>query len=106
MIHSFVFSPSGTSRKVADIFTKAIGVESKIYDLTVHGIGRIDIKDADDIVVFVAPVYAGRVPALASERFMAVNGHRQKAVAIAVYGNRDYDDALVEMCDIISARGF
>ena len=106
MIHSFVFSPSGTSRKMADIFTKAMGMESKTHDLTVHGIGRIDIKDADDIVVFVAPVYAGRVPALAAERFLAVNGHGQKAVAIAIYGNRDYDDALVEMCDIISARGF
>ena len=76
------------------------------HDLTVHDIGRIDIEDADDIVVFVAPVYAGRVPALAAERFLTVNGHGQKAAAIAVYGNRDYDDALVEMCDIISARGF
>ena len=106
MIHSFVFSPSGTSREVADIFTKAMGMDYKTHDLTVHGIGRIDIKDADDMVVFVAPVYAGRVPALAAERFLAVNGHGQKAVAIAVYGNRDYDDALVEMCDIVSARGF
>lgn len=106
MIHSFVFSPSGTSRNVADIFTKYFGIDSRTHDLTVHGIGRIDIKDADDIVVFVAPVYAGRVPALAAERFLAVNGHGQKAVAIVVYGNRDYDDALVEMCDIISARGF
>ncbi len=106
MIHSFVFSPSGTSRKVADIFIEAMDMDSKTHDLTVHGIGSIDIKDANDIVVFVAPVYAGRVPALATERFQAVNGHGQKAIAIAVYGNRDYDDALVEMCDIISARGF
>ncbi len=106
MIHSFVFSPSGTSRKVADIFTKAMGMDCKTYDLTVRDSGRIDIKDSDDTVVFVAPVYAGRVPALAAERFMTINGNGQKAVAIAVYGNRDYDDALVEMCDIINARGF
>ncbi len=106
MIHSFVFSPSGTSRKVADIFTKAMGMDSKTHDLTVHGIDSIYVKDTDDLVVFVAPVYAGRVPALAAERLEVVSGHGQKAVAIAVYGNRDYDDALVEMCDIISARGF
>lgn len=106
MIHSFVFSPSGTSRNVADTFTKEMGMDSLTHDLTVHGIDRIDIKDADDVAVFVAPVYAGRVPALAAERFMAVNGHGQKAVAIVVYGNRDYDDALVEICDLVSSRGF
>ncbi|MDE5930145.1 MAG: 4Fe-4S binding protein [Muribaculaceae bacterium] len=91
---------------MADIFTKAMGMDSEAHNLTVHGIDRLDIEAADDISVFVAPVYAGRVPALAAERFMAVNGHGQKAIAIAVYGNRDYDDALVELCDIISARGF
>ena len=88
MIHSFVFSPSGTSRKVADIFTKAMGMDFKTHDLTVHGIGSIYVKDTDDLVVFVAPVYAGRVPALAAERLEVVSGHGQKAVAIAVYGNR------------------
>lgn len=106
MIHSFVFSPSGTSRKVADVFTKSIAMDSKTHDFTVRGIDRIDIKDDGDMVVFVAPVYAGRVPAMAAERFRAVSGHEQKAVAIVVYGNRDYDDALVEMCDIISDCGF
>ena len=68
MIHSFVFSPSGTSRKVADIFTKAMGMDSKTHDLTVHGIDSIYVKDTDDLVVFVAPVYAGRVPAFMAKR--------------------------------------
>lgn len=106
MIHSIVFSPSGTTAKVTDIFTRGMDMDSTTYDITVRGIDSLDIANPVDLVVFAAPVYAGRIPALAAERLHAIIGHGQKAVAIAVYGNRDYDDALVEMCDILTAQGF
>lgn len=106
MIRSIVFSPSGSTAKVADIFTRSMEMESTRHDITVHGIDSTDIEDSDDLVVFAAPVYAGRIPPLAAERLQGVTGNGQKAVALAVYGNRFYDDALVEMCDILTARGF
>ena len=46
------------------------------------------------------PVYAGRVPALAVERLKDIKTSGVKCVIVAVYGNRAYEDALVEMQDV------
>ena len=60
----------------------------------------------DDLVVIAMPVFAGRVPALAVERLRKVNPHGAKCVVVAVYGNRAYDDALIEMLDVATEIGF
>lgn len=106
MIHSFIFSPSGTTAKVANIFTKYLGDETEIYDFTVKELGSIEFMSESDIAVFAMPVYAGRIPELAAKRLRSVRGNGQKAVVIVVYGNRDYDDALLELGDIVTACGF
>ena len=50
------------------------------------------------------PVYAGRVPALAVERLKGIKTSGVKFVIVAVYGNRAYEDALVEMQDVATER--
>ena len=50
------------------------------------------------------PVYAGRVPALAVERLKDIKTNGVKCVIVAVYGNRAYEDALVEMQDVATER--
>lgn len=50
------------------------------------------------------PVYAGRVPALAVERLKGIKTSGVKCVIVAVYGNRAYKDALVEMQDVATER--
>ena len=50
------------------------------------------------------PVYAGRVPALAVERLKGIKTSGVKCVIVAVYGNRAYKDALVEMHDVATER--
>ena len=52
------------------------------------------------MVVISMPVYAGRVPALAVERLKGIKTSGVKCVIVAVYGNRAYEDALVEMQDV------
>jgi len=52
------------------------------------------------------PVYAGRLPDLALARFKPVRGNGAAAVVIAVYGNRDFDDALLELKQIATDQGF
>ena len=42
----------------------------------------------------VLPVYGSRVPPVSLERLSALKGSGQKAVAVVVYGNREYDDTL------------
>lgn len=50
------------------------------------------------------PVYAGRVPALAVERLKGMKTSGVKCVIVAIYGNRAYEDALVEMQDVATER--
>jgi len=106
MLHSIYFSPSGTTAKIAGLIGARLSDNCMSHDITVKPMPELVIEDAEDIVLLAVPVYAGRVPELASERLAAVHGKGQKAIAVAVYGNRDYDDALVELCDIAKARGF
>ena len=61
---------------------------------------------ADDLVVIAMPVFAGRIPALAAERLKKVSADGAKCVVVAVYGNRAYDDALLEMKDLATEMGF
>ncbi len=52
------------------------------------------------------PVYAGRVPAMAAERLRRFRGDNTPAVVVAGNGNRHYDDAVLELHDIMTEQGF
>jgi hypothetical protein len=45
------------------------------------------------------------VPAVASERISAIHGGGAKAILVCVYGNRAYEDTLVELRDIAENAG-
>ena len=60
----------------------------------------------NDALMAVLPVCAGRVPQISLERLSALKGNGQKAVAVVVYGNREYEDALLETKDALEANGF
>jgi ferredoxin len=59
----------------------------------------------NDLLVIAVPVYIGRVPALLGEWFYGIKADRTPTVCIVVYGNRGYDDALLELKDILITRG-
>ena len=106
MLHTFYFSPSNTTRKYALAMTEAYGEETQLIDLT-HGQCQVEYDlVAGDTVLFIAPVYAGRIPSMAAEMFRQIDGCGMKAMVAVVYGNRDYDDALLELADIASECGF
>lgn len=60
----------------------------------------------DDLVLFGVPVYGGRIPSPAVQTLRRMQGSRTPAVLVAAYGNREYDDALLELADIAAANGF
>lgn len=106
MLHTFFFSPSNTTRKYAKAMTEAFGGESQLLDLT-HGPCEVESELIDgDTALLISPVYAGRIPAMAADLFRQIDGHGMKAVVAVVYGNRDYDDALLELADIAVNDGF
>ena len=52
------------------------------------------------------PVYGGFIPALCCDSAVLLQGHDTPAIIVAVYGNRHYDDALVQMRTLLEERGF
>jgi ferredoxin len=62
--------------------------------------------DQNDLLLVGAPVYAGRIPELVVDYFKKLEGNRTPAVFIVTYGNRDYDDALLELKDLFEENDF
>ena len=106
-IHQIIFSPTGGTRRVSEKLCLEMGVESLVTDLCVKAADiQLPNIQEDDLAVIAMPVFAGRVPALTMERLRMVKPHGAKCVVVAVFGNRAYDDALLEMEDVASEMGF
>ena len=75
---------------------------------TAHGVARACFSFCErDLVVFGTPVYAGRVPnVLLPYLREKVRGGGALAVPVVLFGNRNYDDALIELRDLLQADGF
>lgn len=52
-----------------------------------------------ELCVIAVPVYGGRVAATALQRLQRLKGNGSPAILVVVYGNRDYEDALLELRD-------
>lgn len=103
---SVCFSPTGSTRRVLSEIAAALPWPSEELDLTAFKEAPKRVFQQDELLLVGAPVYGGRVPSVAAERLGGLRGCRTPAVAVAVYGNRDYDDALLELADIAADRGF
>ncbi|WP_455674489.1 4Fe-4S binding protein [Phocaeicola sp.] len=104
--HIVFFSPTHTSAKIARAIGDGIGMGRRIEtDLTLDdGTTPIEIKDA--LTVIAVPVYAGRVAPVALKRIQRLRGKNAPVILVTVYGNRDYEDALIELKDETVKLGF
>ena len=98
------FSPTGGTKKVADVIAAGFHIPVVEMDLTKKD-SAVTLGE-NDALMAVLPVYAGRVPQISLERMAALKGNGQKAVAVVVYGNREFEDALLETKDALEANGF
>ncbi len=105
------FSATGTTQKIvteiANRIAKQTGAVRENFDFTLPD-ARTDILGfaANDLVIFGTPVYAGRVPNVLLKYLVTVEGNGAAAVPVVLYGNRHYDDALIELRDILERDGF
>lgn len=99
-----VFSPTGTTEKVAAAIVEGAGAPVTRVDLSAP-VAEQAVKE-NTLLLAAAPVYGGRIPAVALERLAALKGMGGPAVAVAVYGNRHYDDALLELKEALEKNGF
>jgi ferredoxin len=101
------FSPTGTTRAVVEAVAQGLGLSAMdVIDLTSPAARAIPLQTTeDDLLVVAVPVYMGRVPALLHEWLESIRAQNTLAVCVVVYGNRVYDNALLELKDLVKSRG-
>ena len=111
-VKGLYFSGTGTTEKIVARVTaelaRRLGAERTIYDFTTPAARQLDqFFSADTLAVVGVPVYAGRVPnVLAPYLKEKVRGEGDGlAIPIVLYGNRNFDDGLIELRDILEADG-
>ena len=84
-----------------------LGAEREDYDFTLPGMRENGFAAGkDDLVIFGTPVYAGRVPNVLLKYLATIRGNGALAVPVVLFGNRNFDDGLIELRDILENTGF
>lgn len=106
-IISIFFSATDTTRRCVSEIAGAISPsKSEDYNLADNLHPDFPTFSSSDVVIFGSPVYGGRLPSFFADSLKDIKGNGATAVAVVVFGNRDYDDALLELCDLLKAHGF
>ena len=102
------FSPTGNSKKSTLSVAAALSDKPcREIDITpAANAGITESFGSEDFVVFGLPVYGGRLPAVAVPRLNHFKGAGTPCIILVTYGNRDYDDALLELSDLVRTNGF
>lgn len=102
-----IFSPTGGTEKAVNAIAQHWGMDAVKIDLSDAGADFSKCKiDKEDIVLTAMPSFGGHAPAIAIERLKKIDGNGARCVLVCVYGNRAYEDTLVEMEDAAKECGF
>ena len=106
-ITQLLFSPTGGTQKAADLLAHALSDSVQTVDLCDSQAHFSEVSLAsDDLALIAVPSYGGRVPAAAIQRLAAVHGNGAPAILMVVYGNRAFEDTMVELEDATKQAGF
>ncbi len=99
------FSPTGGTERIVNALIPA-GCSVNTIDLSKADtdFGKIQIN-AEDAVIIGMPSFGGLAPQIAITRLGLVHGNGAKCAIVAVYGNRAYEDTLVQMEDAAKKSG-
>lgn len=106
------FSGTGTTektvRRIAAGMAQALDAELAVYDFTSPAARQRELRfGAEELVVLGVPVYAGRVPnVLLPYLTKQLHGGGALAVPVVLFGNRNFDDGLIELRNILTEDGF
>ena len=107
------FSPTGTTERVVSALASALSAKYPAagvftYDFTLPSAREsFPQLTSEDLVVFGMPTYAGRLPNLMVPYLKeSAQGNGALAVPVVTFGNRNFDNSLIELRDILEDHGF
>lgn len=102
--YEIFFSPTGGTQRVSGILAEALNDAPVAIDITVSA--KEQEFHADDVCLIAVPSFGGRVACTAADRISKLKGNGARAILVCVYGNRAYEDTLIELKDLAVAGGF
>lgn len=99
------FSPTGGTRQAALLLAKHLAHNVHEIDLSLPQIVRYTFTE-NDILIVAAPVFGGRIPRYFCSKLNSCVGQQARVISAVVYGNRAYEDALLELNDCLHAQDF
>lgn len=101
------FSPTGTSRSIAKSVSKGLKIDKvELIDATKSEVRQKAIHvSSEELLIIAVPVYKGRVPEILGEWLRHIKLEKSPVACIVVYGNRAYEDTLLELKDIMVKNG-
>ena len=106
------FSPTGGTSRIVRLLADEMGerlhipVEEIAYTLPAER-EKVYTFAADELLILGTPVYAGRIPnKILPDVDRRFEGIGTLAVAVSVFGNRKYDDGLMELALLLENHGF
>jgi ferredoxin len=101
------FSPTGTTKAVVQGIAAGINAGTKVLiDITQPDSRKQPLQASEnELLIIAVPVYMGRVPALLNDWLNAIQADNTPTVCVVVYGNRAFENALLELKDILKNCG-
>jgi ferredoxin len=101
------FSPTGTTSSIVEAIADGLGYDvGEDADVTMPEARRESLSaSADELLVVAVPVYGGRIPFLLEPWLRSLDLDKTPVVCVVVFGNRAFEDALIELSDIVAEQG-
>lgn len=103
--YKIIFSPTGGTAKVADAITEKWN-DLETIDLSDNNKDYNISLENDALALIAMPSYFGLAPQIALDRLAKIKANHANCVVAAVYGNRAYEDTLIQMKDYAEKSGF
>lgn len=105
-IEQVYFSPAGTTKITVDEISKAFFGQKNEFNLMWDPLDEETVIPPTTLAIVAMPVFSGRIPDLCAKKLANLKGENTPAIAIVTYGNREYEDALLELKNILESNGF
>lgn len=101
------FSPTGTTKKIIESIVQGIEPSTmETVDITKPEARKHRLETSEnELLIIGVPVHYGRIPTTATEWLDTIEAHNTPTICVVVYGNREYDDALLELKDTAVKNG-
>ena len=101
------YSPTGTTQKIVKEIGQNLGIKLTSEYNIAKGQTTIGPEITDNSLTIIGvPVYGGRLPMITIDALKKFHSNHSHVVIVVVYGNRAFDDSLLELNEIVSNCGF